>query len=284
MKIRFTLLLAVLLFASLGFKCGSNVINGSETITYSINRPIAAPDAAHPECLYDESSFHLTPGGVTVRSCVPVPDEALAAIERGIAHQIRNSSHYNPNWTGARSLSEYQVFLIPEMAVNRETDPGSPALLVRYLTQNSSLSDPVQTAGTVIGVDGAMFVVGKGPVADPRYSSEVLPEQSQENWTHLAYLEESSRNESEHKAEWDNNRAMFRTYAIVGDVHPHFPDWSEAESLTNVMKAAHLVKVAIDRSKVPCSPANGVMVCQPAAVIQSVPSSTPTATPAKKRK
>jgi hypothetical protein len=224
MKIKFLLLIVVLLFVSLGFKCGSGVINTPGTITYSIDRPNPAGD----DCLYLETSYHPTPGGVTVRSCVDVPADALAAIDRGISHQIRNSSHYNPGWTVGRTLQEYQIFMVPQMTVNEQTDPGSPALRVKYLTQSSTVSDPVQTAGTCIGVDGAMFVPGRGPVADPRYPSIVLPEQSQENWTHLAYLEESARNESEHLAEWWNNKAMFHTFAIVGDVHPHFPDWTDA--------------------------------------------------------
>jgi hypothetical protein len=265
-RLTFLLILIVLTISAWLSACGGGSPSGKGVLTYNIDRPNPMPDAAHPECLYDESSFRLTPGGVTVRSCVDVPAEALAAIERGIAHQIRNSSHYNPDWVGARNLWEYQVFLVPQMAVNQETDPGSPALLVKYLTVNSTVGGPIQTAGTCIGVDGSIFVPGTGPIGDSRFPSEILAEQSQQNWSHLAYLEEASRNESEHRAEWDNNKAMFRTFAIVGDVHPHFEDWAEANSMINIMRAAHTIKIAVDRSKVKCLSINGVKICQPAGV------------------
>jgi hypothetical protein len=169
-------------------------------------------------------TMQMTEGGVTVRSNVVVPPEALAAIDRGIQHQITNSSHYNPGWTIARTLPEYQVFLIPPHTHNVVTEPGSPALLVKYLTMAGTVGE-VQTAGTCIGVDGAMFVPGKGPVSDPRHPSMVLPHQAGESWQYLSYLEESARNESEHLAEFFNDRTMFKSFAIVGDVHPHFEDW-----------------------------------------------------------
>jgi hypothetical protein len=263
---KIALIFALLLLALSLSGCGGSP-GGKGVLTYNIDRPNPTPDAAHPECLYDDSSFRLTPGGVTVRSCVDVPAEALAAIERGIAHQIRNSSHYNPDWVGARNLWEYQVFLVPEMAINHDPGyPNTPALLVKFLTVNSTVGGPIQTAGTCIGVDGSIFVPGTGPVGDSRFPSEVIAEQSKENWQYLSYLEEASRNESEHRAEWDNNKAMFRTYAIVGDVHPHFEDWAEANSMINIMRAAHTIKIAVDRSKVPCTVINGVPICQPAGV------------------
>jgi hypothetical protein len=214
----FQLIFVAIVFAAWLMACGPEKDNGSGIPIQSVDRPSASDGG---DCLYADSSFRLTPGGVTVRSCVDVPAAALEAIDRGIQHQIRNSSHYNPSWTGVRSLSEYQVFLVPPTAHNQD---GSPALIVRYLTQSSTVGTE-QSAGTCIGVDGALFVPGKGPRTDGRYPSIVLPEQSAENWRYISYLEESARNESEHIAEWVNNKDMFRTFATVGDVHPHCEDW-----------------------------------------------------------
>jgi hypothetical protein len=123
---------------------------------------------------------------------------------------------------------------------------------------NSTVGE-VQSAGTCIGVDGAIFIPHKGPVQDPRYSSIILPEQSAENWQYLNYLEESARNESEHVAEWHNNRQMFATFAIVGDVHPHFEDWSGAPPL---VLPASIQPLASQRPQ-PCQLISGVMVCKP---------------------
>jgi membrane protein required for beta-lactamase induction len=104
----------------------------------------------------------------------------------------------------------------------------------------------VQSAGTCIGVDGSMFIPHKGPVTDPRYPSEVLPYEDGELPAHAQYLEESARNESEHLAEWMNNKTMFHSFAIVGDIHPHFEDWTE--SATAPQKAT-VKKAATKKSK-----------------------------------
>jgi hypothetical protein len=161
----------------------------------------------------------FTPAGITVRSTVPVPAEALDAIDRGFAHTITNSRHYNPSWTEGADPAKAQVYLIPKMTTNVETDPGSPALLVRML-DSGRVIETIQAAGTNIGVPGSLLYGD-----DPRYPSIVVCEQSDTNWAHLAYLEESVRNEFEHNQEWLNDKTMFYSFAIAGDVHPHFPDW-----------------------------------------------------------
>jgi hypothetical protein len=263
MKKKFTFLLVFIVVAMAAWLAacgGGGPAPGSDaekrTIVYSTDRP-------HPttDCVYDEGSFRLTPGGVTLRSCVDVPLDAQQAIDRGVAHQIRNSSHYNPGWTAVRTLPEYQFFFVPPTAHNQVNDPGSPALMVRYLTMSSTVG-VIQSAGTCLGVDGTMFIPGKGPVQDPRYASPILPEQSVERWQYLNYLEESARNESEHIAEWFNNRDMFKTFAIVGDIHPHFEDWPEAPALA-VPNAPWLVAP----QPKPCEMISGVMVCRPAGAL-----------------
>jgi hypothetical protein len=168
----------------------------------------------------------FTPGGATVRalkSMGTIPAEALDAIDRGISHQIRNSGALHPDWKVFQNLSEYQLYLIDPMTHNVETDPGSPALIAKYLDLSSNVGQQ-QTAGTCIGVDGAIFIPGTGPSNDARYPSIVLPYEPGEMDKHASYFEESARNESEHIREWGNDKVMFRSFAIVGDVHPHFPD------------------------------------------------------------
>ncbi len=173
-----------------------------------------------PASVYDATAFALTPNGITTRSTSPVPPEALAAIDRGFTHTAINSKHYNPDWVTGYDPTQAQVFLIPKMATNVETDPGSPALLVKFLDAGGNI-ESIQSAGTCIGVAGAAL----WGVTDPRVPSIIICEQSDTNWSHLPYLEEAVRNEFEHIFEWLNNKAMFQTFAIVGDVHPHFPDW-----------------------------------------------------------
>jgi hypothetical protein len=214
-------IILVAAFFAAGFSCGNSNTAPQSQLVYNTDRP--SPTGAD-DCLYQAGSLHKTPGGVFVNACVDVPPDALAAIERGIAHQIRNSSHYNPAWPAFRKLNEYQVFLVPPTAHNVETAPGSPALLVKYQDESGNVLS-IQSAGTCIGVDGAIFGRNIGLQHDGRYPSIVLPEQSAEQWKYLNYLEESARNESEHIAEWNNDKAMFYSFAITGDVHPHFPDW-----------------------------------------------------------
>lgn len=182
-------------------------------LTYSVDIPY--------EKLIEQPFF--TPGGITVRSYIPVPDSDLELIERGVRHTITNARHYNPSWPEP-NLRDIQFFLIPPHTHNVETDSGSPALIVKYLTMAGTVGTE-QTAGTCIGVDGAMFMPGKGPVQDPRYPSVVLAYEEGETKEHASYFEESARNEFEHLDEWTNNREMFKSFAIVGDRHPHFEDW-----------------------------------------------------------
>jgi hypothetical protein len=181
----------------------------SHPLTYNVE----IPDA----CFTDEA-FHKTPDEITVRSYVPVPAGDLQLIEDGIKHTIRNARHYNPSWPDV-DLRTVQVFLVPPDTHNVETDPGSPALLVKYLDLAGNIQT-AQSAGTCIGVAGGML-----GTEDTRYPSTVIPYEPGETDLHAVYFEESNRNEREHIEEWLFNRAMFFTYAIVGDVHPHFPDW-----------------------------------------------------------
>ncbi len=139
-----------------------------------------------------------------LRSNVLVPDEALAAIRDGVALQIERSSAAHPDWVQGNNIEDYTILFINPMAVNVETDPGSPALIV----------GGIQCAGTCLGVGNDHSA--NRPVI-------VLPHQVATNWTHLEYLKQSARNESEHiRLNWCD-AAMFAHYQGVNDQHPIFP-------------------------------------------------------------
>lgn len=174
-------------------------------LTYSVEIP--------PEC-YDNNQ--QTANGVTVRPYALVSPEALQLIENGIAHTIRNTA--NQNWSQFRNLSDFQVFLVPPMTHNVETDPGSPALMVKYLDAGGNIGQ-VQAAGTCIGVSGSIL-----GLADPRYPSIILPFEASQLPAHASYLEESARNEAEHIVMWANNKNMYFNYTGANDQHPIFPD------------------------------------------------------------
>lgn len=177
---------------------------------------IVIPDA----CSDDANRYFTRPDqkGVTVRSFGPVPTEqALQLIDSGIAHTLRNTE--NQNWTNFRTIEEFEVFLVPPATHNVETDPGSPAILVRQLDPNGVDVRETQAAGTCIGVEGG--VLGK---TDTRYPAIVLPYEDTELPAHAVYLEESARNEAEHIVMWVNNKNMFFNYVGANDQHPIFPD------------------------------------------------------------
>jgi hypothetical protein len=184
---------------------------------------------------FDATSYHQTPKGVTVRSYQPVPAEALDAVDRGILHQILNASYANPTWTNFARYRDYEVFLIDPQGYTEIDDPGAPALFVRALQPASTTQTyTIKSAGTCIGVGGSIL----GQFDDTRYPAIVVCHQAtpdpahpeQLPWSHLAFLEEAVRNESEHIREWTNDHAVFTQFAIAGDVHPHWPidppaDW-----------------------------------------------------------
>lgn len=178
-------------------------------LTYSVDIPDACTE---PE------GFHQSLGGITVRSYLPVSDEALARIEAGIAHTVRNTLNLWGTGTPFSNLTEWQVFLVPPATHNVETDPGSPALLVKYLDAGGNVQTS-QAAGTCMGVDGG--ILGR---SDGRYPSIILPYEESELPDHANYLEESARNEAEHIRMWANNKAMYANYTGANDQHPIFPD------------------------------------------------------------
>lgn len=184
-------IIAVLILSATAFKCGSKPTDPPANAPCGVPMPNAFPVNV------------TSPGGVWVIADVPVPSEALTAIDEGIALQIERSSFYNPTWVNKRHLSDYKVMFVDPMATNVETDPGSPALIVHG----------IQTAGTVVGVGGDGCNV----------NFILIPHQAASNWTHIDYLKQTARNESEHDAEWANDPVIFRSFAISGDVHPHWP-------------------------------------------------------------
>lgn len=137
-----------------------------------------------------------------VRSNVPVPAEALAAIKEGIQIQLERSTAARPDFTAYGIPMDYIVCFIDPMAINQENDPGSPAILVHG----------IQAAGTCLGVGD---MISNIPII-------VLPHQANQNWGFLDYLKRSAQYESEHIRLFANDSEMFRHYQGANDSHPIF--------------------------------------------------------------
>lgn len=148
-----------------------------------------------------------TPGGIRVASVVPVPDSVLPLLDEGITNQLDRINAAKPEWANYKNLSDYIVLFIEPMATNKETDPGSPAIIVK-----NGLSY-TQAAGTCVGL-------GNQGTGAPMI---VLPHQEATNWSHTDYLMHSVWNESEHVREWTNDQTVFWSFTNAGDIHPHFP-------------------------------------------------------------
>ncbi len=146
---------------------------------------------------------YVTPRGIKVKSTATVPEKALTLIDSGIENQIvRHSARY-PSWALGKEHVEYSVLFIEPMATNVETEPGSPALLVKG----------IQTAGTCIG---------ERPASMPLVHI-VLPNQGDTDWRYEDYLMFSAWYESEHIRESMNDWDVFYEFVGAGDVHPHVP-------------------------------------------------------------
>jgi hypothetical protein len=169
-----------------------------------------------PESCYDNGV--VMDSGLIIRPYIPVSVDAQLLIEAGIAHTIRNTLGLWGIGTPFSNLAEWQVFLVPPDTHNVETDPGSPALLVKALDPSGNLYQ-VQAAGTCMGVDGGLL-----GLQDPRTPAIILPYEESQLPAHAVYLEESARNEAEHIRMWANNKSMYFNYTGANDQHPIFED------------------------------------------------------------
>jgi hypothetical protein len=148
---------------------------------------------------------YTTPRGIAVKSTAPVPPAFLQIIDASIERMIRNHRRAQPTWTKHVNIPDYAVLLIDPMTTNVETEPGSPALLVKG----------VQTAGTVIGYH---------PQANLSRPHIVAPHQDEQDWRFQSYFAHTIYNEGEHVIESQNDWGIFMHYAHAGDVHPHVGD------------------------------------------------------------
>lgn len=147
----------------------------------------------------------ITPFGVSWESVVPVPIEALDEVDAGIGEQIYRHSAKHPDWAVGRRHDEYKVYFVNPMAINVETEPGSPALI---------MPNGQHTAGTCVGV-------GHDTSRPPAI---VLPHQKPMNWQFTDYLMHSAWHESEHLREFANDPQVFWFFSQPGnDIHPHVP-------------------------------------------------------------
>jgi hypothetical protein len=146
---------------------------------------------------------YKTPAGIPVGSTKEILPEYQAdvfrAFEYGVQNRINSTNAKFPEWTKKTALNDCVIGLIDPHKTNGD---GSPALIVSGF----------QSAGTVIGVE-------QFPVYPVQMI--VLPHQADTNWKYLNYLSLAARNESEHDAEFANDRNYALSLAVSGDVHPH---------------------------------------------------------------
>ena len=151
---------------------------------------------------------YRTPRGVDVKSTVEVPMNVLFTIDQGILMQLDRINIARPDWKNKLNPNQYAVLFVDPMATNVETDPGSPAILIKG----------IQSAGTVIGFNGD---------AGMKQSYIVAPHQADTQWRYIDYLRRTIWYESEHDRECNepdpknpsNDCYHFRG---VNDIHPHF--------------------------------------------------------------
>lgn len=148
----------------------------------------------------------VTPGGVKVKSTVPVPAVQQALIDEGFQATIDRYDDAFVDWIEGMNLSDYEVYLIDPMGTNQVTEPGSPCIYV----------NGIQTAGTCLGVH-------------PRTQLEnvivVAPHQADSGWAYPDYFKNTIAYEGEHAVERKNiaNAPLGVFQAFVGstDSHPH---------------------------------------------------------------
>lgn len=158
---------------------------------------------------------YKTPRGAKVRSTVPVPADALTAVDEGLDRQIRRLSDIFPNWSAGKNISDYTVVFIdpntagnpPKTCQNEVTEPGSPCVYI----------GGIQSAGTVLGTDDYWSELDKVlPI--------VVPHQQNQQWRYRDYLINSVHNESEHARGWWNRQNepqnVFYYFLGANDAHP----------------------------------------------------------------
>lgn len=203
-----TLIILAIIAAAIGiyflvkWQKGKNILEG-------IWRDLTGVGIGAQYARFNRKYDKVTPGGVKVMSTVPVAAHALRLLDEGITNQITRHNNAFPHWQFGKQLSDYTVLFVDPMVTNKETEPGSPALAV-----HGGEFGVIQTAGTCIGV-------WPHSAADKPYI--VLPHQEEQDWHFTDYLMRSAWHESEHIREFLNDWAVFQSYAIAGDIHPHVP-------------------------------------------------------------
>lgn len=280
MKIRFTLLFTVLLFASLGFKCGGGSDQPYSPDNKTSECDVSRGDARPMYCKqavdipWDAINQHIyvTPGGVTIRSVVDVPVEAQLAIEQGVQLSIDHSKAVWPTWGGYETLNYNQVVLVEPDHYSAPApvgdDPGAGLINVWYTAQGGDQHKPnrqqVSSADTCYGCPGffqpSISIPGLYLMAVVPHQANVDPAHpDQKPWSHLQFLRESVYNATEHVRECGNDMNVCLQFAIAGDVHPHWGDdiWGlPLPTVTPAMKR----KVTLNRG-VPCVKNN--LMCKP---------------------
>lgn len=166
-----------------------------------------------PDTYTNLKETYTTPRGAKVRSTVPVPPDALNAIDEGLNQQILRLSGMFPAWSVGKNISDYTVVFVDSnpggeqaSCVNEVTEPGSPCL---YIGGQKS-------AGTALGTDERWRDLDTVlPI--------IVPHQQNQQWRFRQYLVNSIHNESEHVRAWwnRNNEPTGVFYHFIGEYDQH---------------------------------------------------------------
>jgi hypothetical protein len=167
---------------------------------------------------------YVTPGGIKIKSVVPIPPAFLGYADQGRQRQIDRFKTMFPNFAES---PETQILVIhPNTGFNRDGTPSTPPCVT---VEN----DPGAPCIYVAGQKAAGLTIG----GDERWQELknvvplVLAEQTAQNWTHVEWFIETVANEREHISAWRNRGTypegwpyfpvtVFEYFQGDRDVHP----------------------------------------------------------------
>ena len=206
----------------------------------------ALNNAGIPDTHSNFKHDYTTPGGIKIRSVVPVPQGWLAKADEGIRQQIDWFAPHAPAWTAGVNLSEYTLlFVEPNYLFDWNTHQQTPPCVTEVDWAGSSCLyiNGVKSVGTMIGHDDHWNKLDLQPAI-------ILPHQAANDWTKTEFFIVSVRHESEHVRLWMNrqNEPKNLFYNFINragcpncDVHP-IKWWEGPATLVGQKKYTHEVK------------------------------------------
>ena len=164
---------------------------------------------AYPKKLYQSKFFGHN---VMRERQAPIPADVIDnTCSAAVRHAFSNVRKHKPHWTKGDAGSISFMFVKPAGLGSN----GEPVIHVKDRLTGQSIA----SAGTISGY----FIERPNDEFPDRPRCIVLPDQHDQNWSRLDYLYWSAYNEAEHVIEFLNDTSVFMSFAVAGDIHPHFP-------------------------------------------------------------